>query len=190
MLLYNLLKIKNYQKEIINHKGVWDIECPSCHSKRSFHRHGTYKRYFITIEDQSLVYDILDILRLKCSSCNATHAILPGDIIPYDIYSYTFKILIISTVINDETPVLAVTDKFSLSFQAIYSFLKNFISYLDRIIVLYRELFLWKKTNNPSSKDILNIMIKETSFILKAFFEKNKTLLFLTRNHFKITYIS
>lgn len=190
MLLYNSLKIKDYKKEIINYKGIWEVECPTCHAKRAFHRHGTYKRHFITIIEQCLVEDIIDILRLKCCSCGATHAILPSDIIPYDIYSYTFKILIISKVILDETPVLTIADEFTLSFQIIYYFFKNFILYLEHIIVLLRELFLWKKPNNPSLKDVLNIMIRKASLIPKAFFGKNNKILFLTRSHFKITYIS
>ena len=47
--------------------------CPACEGEE-FGRHGSYEKYYYTEE--------LPILRLRCKSCNKTHAILPSFSLP------------------------------------------------------------------------------------------------------------
>lgn len=65
--------------------------CKNCGYEGLQHRHGYYYRTVITF----FSYHRIPILRLKCPSCNKTHAILPSFIIPYFQYSFNF---IITTV--------------------------------------------------------------------------------------------
>ena len=42
---------------------------------------------FEDMSDELFTDTILDIFRVKCTSCNTTHAILPGDVVPFRRYS-------------------------------------------------------------------------------------------------------
>jgi hypothetical protein len=54
-------------------------------------RHAYYERNVITIINEVMIYTLLKILRVKCTSCGSTHAILPGDIIPLLIHFLFLK---------------------------------------------------------------------------------------------------
>jgi hypothetical protein len=77
-----------------------EFGCPKCHAK-GLKRHGTYDRWALTLETDgfgklTLKARPLTVSRGKCDSCKATHAILPGDIIPYKQYSLDTAVTILT----------------------------------------------------------------------------------------------
>lgn len=70
---------KNYDNDIKKIK-LRNIKC-TCGSRGNFHIHATYNRY---ISDGN-TENSLCVTRVKCESCNKTHALLPSFIIPYRI---------------------------------------------------------------------------------------------------------
>lgn len=69
--------IDEYYKEI-NTKESYEYRCPNCH-KKSCIKHSYYTR---TIKIGPIIMDIR-ILRIKCTECGKTHAIIPMFIVPY-----------------------------------------------------------------------------------------------------------
>jgi transposase-like protein len=72
---------------------VWDgaeLNCPKCKARRSMVAHGSYHRHYVSI-DQGVVSDtLIEILRLRCTSCKSTHALPPPTVIPYCVFSLSF----------------------------------------------------------------------------------------------------
>ena len=79
---------RNNYHEILKFYGDWSYQCPVCGAKHHLVRHGSYERYLIFPgDDTALEYTCMTVLRLKCTSCSATHAVLPMDIIPFHQFS-------------------------------------------------------------------------------------------------------
>lgn len=71
---------QEFYDQCINSLQFHQLECPCCHHKDCMTVHGYYTR-MIRISDD-LVLE-LRVLRLKCSECNTTHAVLLSSIVPY-----------------------------------------------------------------------------------------------------------
>lgn len=108
MVSYKSIKYKSYRQEDYD-KEIKEIEddeykhirC-TCGSLGHFHRHGAYWR-FLTSEVEDIIKNndekkennaddknetnLIKITRIRCESCNKTHALLPTVIIPYRILS-------------------------------------------------------------------------------------------------------
>lgn len=69
-----------------------EVECNTCHHKHC-HKHDYYERnYLIIPNDLECEDNKVRILRVKCTECHHTHAILPEEIVPYQQYSLIFII--------------------------------------------------------------------------------------------------
>jgi len=124
------------------------------------HRHGYYSRNVIT------KYSInrINILRVKCPSCNKTHAILPSFLIPYYQYSFEFifECLYLSFVIKDSYSKIAyhfnsLNSGLSFNISSIYSFkkrMKENLSFVNSFFVNF-DLFYYDM-DKPSEASILN----------------------------------
>ena len=79
---------KEYQERMEKLNLVFsEFGCPnpSCKANGQMRIFGFYNRYVVSF--CSISFDVVtvkgEILRLRCKSCNSTHAVLPEDIIPY-----------------------------------------------------------------------------------------------------------
>lgn len=70
--------------------------CPCCHTHGTCRAHAHYSRYLIGLADGKPVCRRVSILRVFCTSCRHTHAILPDFIVPFRQFSLPFilKVLI------------------------------------------------------------------------------------------------
>lgn len=98
----NTYSQQNYDDDI-NNIDFSKIKC-TCGAVGHFHYHASYQRYLIIDNTNEI---IITIKRIKCESCNTTHALLPSIIIPYRILSNPVIIRIIESYRN-------VTDSLSL----------------------------------------------------------------------------
>jgi len=69
---------------------ILKIRCPKCKAKGAMVFHGWYLRHFIYRSEGKTCDSIITVIRLKCTSCNTTHAVLPLAAIPYLSYSICF----------------------------------------------------------------------------------------------------
>lgn len=92
-------KIKSFSQKIytrmIDGLAFHKLSC-TCHQKSTFIKHGYYLRSIKTPDG----FLPISILRVKCNSCNKTHAILPSWIIPYSRILYDDQVSIIHAYLN------------------------------------------------------------------------------------------
>ena len=99
MILHFQIDLKGYMENISNNYIDFDYICPKCGAKHTWRRHGFYERHILYLEDHYLHDHSLKVLRLQCTSCNSTHAILPNNTIPYSIYCLSAFLQITSEVL-------------------------------------------------------------------------------------------
>lgn len=85
--LRKILKVfnQNIYNNIVHSLNHDELTCPSCNVPNCFHHHGSYPRS-IFIDDEKTA---INIFRLKCTACGATHALLISNMIPYANHLYT-----------------------------------------------------------------------------------------------------
>lgn len=171
-----------YNKKILENYSVFDYICPKCGAKHSFIRHGTYERnVFFVDSSKNLTEEKIDILRLKCTSCNSTHAILPNDIIPYCIYSFSFILNVLIEYYSTNHKILNLCSNFHISFQIIYTFISKFTVFLDSCVAVLRSLG-YSITSTYSVDTIvsaINIFQLSENFLYQYFFNSQWMVLML-----------
>ena len=183
MIINFKINFNNYKEKVLDNYMFFDCVCPSCGSKHSFSRHGTYERNISTCVNNRILNEKVKILRLKCSSCNRTHAILPNDIIPFCIYSYSCIMHILSEHFINKKSVLSISKFYCISFQLIYFFISRLITFLKDCIYVLRTLCLLNDIFNPSIYEIL-FVLKDNSLVdyfPKIFFNTTKWIFLMKK---------
>jgi hypothetical protein len=167
MILNFAVNFNDYNEKILNFYGIWDFRCPCCNAFRSFSRHALYSRHICILMDNQIIEKKLNILRLKCKSCDTTHAVLPSDVIPYMFYSLSCVLMYLSEYFIENQSVLCIFEKFKISYQLIYQFIKRFINHFKPCINFLRIFLSLEIDFDSSHKSILSFI--NTNFILSDF---------------------
>lgn len=131
--------IKSYDKDSYRREHFISTPCPACPAVGRYKMHGSYTRYVIYIEEEETVCERLAIKRIKCASCGTTHAVMPGDIVPYLALSLFVVAFILMSYYVSRSPVLKVAEKLGFSFQYIYSVIYAFHIHKNRISQHFKE---------------------------------------------------
>jgi transposase-like protein len=180
MIIDYKVNYNNYSENILNNNKFFNYECPKCGNKHSWNRHGSYNRNLTIVENNSFIDTIIIILRLKCTSCNSTHAILPSNVIPYHIYSFSSTIKILLEHYEENLSVLSIAKKYNISFQLIYFILNIYISFINEYIYTLRILNVIKGTFIPTAKKLLSLITNQTNYYLD-YSKMNKWPFFMTK---------
>lgn len=164
MIIDNQLKNKKYF-EIIESLNLSKYNCPKCGAKASMIRHAYYERNVISILNAVMIYTLLKILRVKCTSCGSTHAILPGDIIPYKQFDYSSFIIILENYFCDLQSGYELSTKFNVSFQTIYAFINTFLIFKDSTFITLRIMEIIEKLFSKKSSKLIKCLKDEIGFI-------------------------
>jgi ribosomal protein S27AE len=164
MIIDNQLKNKKYF-EIIGSSNLSKYDCPKCGAKASMTRHAYYERNVISIINAVMIYTILKILRVKCTSCGSTHAILPSDIIPYKQFDYLSFMTILENYFSDAQSGYELSTKFNVSFQTIYSFINTFLIFKDSTFITLRIMEIIEKLFSKKSSKLIGCLKDEIGFI-------------------------
>lgn len=65
--------------------------CPRCGCRGNYSPHGRYRRHLVSVGAARSV----EVRRVRCMSCGATHAIIPEDVVPYRAYSESFVLAVL-----------------------------------------------------------------------------------------------
>lgn len=185
MIIDFSVNCNNYRDKIFNSYSIFDYTCPKCGSKHSLSRHGSYERNICFMKDYHNIYEEkMSIIRLKCSSCSSTHAILPNDIIPYCIYSFSTIINILTRRYIKNEKILAIGEDLSISFQLIYNFISRFIKFLDSCLIVLKNLGLYNISTTPSkvAAAIAQYQNNNNNFLYQYFFN-SKWMFLMTKFH-------
>ncbi len=153
-----------YKQEIEN-LNYYQYRC-KC-GQNNFVKHGYYKRCI----KSPLGKVILTILRIKCKSCNCTHAVLPSSIVPYSQITLSDQIEIISEY--EDNDVKTVMEKNPEIDQSNVNYvIKKYINHWKERL---RSIFIYISENiniNYLIKTVFNsfktafMQIKQTHFFL------------------------
>lgn len=133
--------IKSYKTKIIDNDTIFVYICPKCGAKNRFIRHAYYDRSVCFLDGNlNVCEEKLTILRLLCKSCSSTHAVLPGDIIPYGVYDKTYILNVLSAYFVYNQSILMLSQKYSISYQTLYNFIRKFRSFLNSIYIVLKTL--------------------------------------------------
>lgn len=177
---------KDYH-EILNFYGVWDHKCPNpeCHAgMHPLHRHGKYERGLILWDGENcrLKEVRMKILRLKCSSCGTTHALLTMDIIPFFAYSIQAFLALIAMCMEPQGSVLRIEEKTGVSYQLLYRFLLIFHEFRQQLSLFLRLETLWDSPAQPLDRQLVVLLkAQPPPWPGSRFFASFHTPLFLHR---------
>jgi len=175
MLTYDVTDFKSFSQKFydkcINSIDFFNQSC-SCGHRGCLSRHGYYKRSFIT----SYGTVVINILRVKCSVCNKTHAVLLSSMVPFSRILLLDQLNIIighdkevmeNNVDIDESACSRIRKRFNLFFLEFLNSERVLIWNLKQIIhlsltKLKRQFMQVKTTLRSSSGRIIllqNILI-------------------------------
>lgn len=129
---------EDYDK-ILNFYGTWDCSCPVCKTKYSMHRHGKYYRNLIMWENGHFLETGGNILRLRCSVCHSTHAILTMDMIPFFSYSLPALLFLVDLCSHPDNSVLKTKQQTGVSYQMLYRMISLLQEYHERLTILFQK---------------------------------------------------
>ena len=93
---------QSYYYSVVERLQLHQIKC-SCGRSACLHPHAYYYR---SVRTPSGCFR-LRVLRLKCSECGRTHAVLPSSVVPYDQFSLESQLLVVCAFENGSNPTEA-----------------------------------------------------------------------------------
>lgn len=212
MVIHSNIKIKDYQTAVLCNehgfhggeasRGMFRCPDPACRCD-IFYRHGTYKRYIVSIIDdetehaskkldlltlsESLLTQQMTILRICCTGCGQTHAILPCDIVPFHAVSLMLQLMILITICknnNDPQSRKSILHQTSeLSWPFLHALLLAYQSYRSRMCHVLRVKGLYAKETDLSDQALLDYYLSHELPARYLFLHVFSTQLFLTRRN-------
>ena len=179
---------KDYDKEVLKNTAQWKCyKCPNpdCGAEGCFARHASYGRNLVVWEEAWFQDHYMQILRLRCTSCMTTHAILPRDAIPFWQFSVQAVLALLSMFLDDGgSHVTKTADETLVPYQVLYRFLSVFQKYMDRLSLLLRQMAYWTEKRGPSVCETAVLCLSgDPPFPQLGFFLANRQPLFLNRRN-------
>jgi len=111
---------------IYDNLNIHLLICPNCGTKFNCTYFSSYSRNLITFERGSNTCFSIDIIRVKCNSCNHTHAIIPDNLIPFGSYSISFILTVLRAYFLGSKTISDLCDFFQISISTLYDWIKLF----------------------------------------------------------------
>ena len=181
-MVFDFSKIcKTYDAKTYKRSGFAATRCPNCPAVGRFSLHGSYHRHVLYFTKQELAYKFIEIKRIKCLSCETTHAVMPGDIIPYKLLSLLVVLFILTMIYIKKATVLKVAAIWGFSYQFIYSILYAFQKHAQRIYQYFRETSHGIIQPNFDGTGILSLIQKPYTRFQSGYIEFNKRPCFMCK---------
>lgn len=101
--------------------------CPFCGAVGRCSGIASYPRMMITAVSGIRKEVMLQIPRVRCDSCQHTHALLPDILIPHGSYSLRFILLILNAYIERTEPVAKFCEHWAISISTLYGWIHLFV---------------------------------------------------------------
>lgn len=160
--------------------------CPKCNTNKHFEWHCSYSRNICTIINSEIVRTKVEILRLRCSGCTDTHAILPDDVIPYSYYGKSFVMHCLKMYYLENKSVADIVSITNTYEKLIYKFLKQYSDeFLSLIFFLktYLSIYLEPDTSPNNVLEIINKIKNFKQFLKDYFSSTNRVFLMRKRQN-------
>ena len=141
------------------------ITCSKCNRDNCFKVHAYYNRY-IKVGPIKIK---IKIVRIICSHCGITHAVLPYSIIPYTQRTLDDTIIIYNLISSNTSFNYALIDKYpSISLSDIFILKRSFHLWNDVMASISINAYDWKLAE--SSFELMNRNLSQMRFRLSDFF--------------------
>lgn len=117
--------------------------CPFCSSKGNCHIHAYYKRRIGTFREGSVAWETVTVMRVRCSGCGHTHAVLPDVIIPYARYGILFVLKVLSSHFSRQFSIEKICERFSICRNTFFKWLSLWHK--------HKDLYLGRLTSSETS---------------------------------------
>jgi hypothetical protein len=181
-MVFDFSKIcKTYEAKTYKKSDFSATRCPKCPSIGRFKLYGSYHRHVLYFNGQELMYEYIEIKRIMCLSCKTTHAVMPGDIIPYMLLSLFIVLFILNQFYAEKTPVLKIAAQWDFSFQFIYWSLAVYQIHATRIYQHFREISRGAIPLNLDDAGIISLIKKPYADFQSGYIEFNKRPCFMCK---------
>ena len=165
------INCNTYDKKVIKNNLIFTYICPKCGAKHSFIRHGYYQRNSCFFNNNFEICEKkLTILRLLCKGCLSTHAVLPGNVIPYGIYDNSSILHFLTQHFVYKRSVLSISKKYGISYQLIYEFIAKFTKFLYSLYFVLKVLVGFESEASDVSGMLQEINKFPSDFFSQYFF--------------------
>lgn len=132
-LFCKLICIKKTSIQLFNEYMLsysWENEvCPWCGSKGNCVFHGSYMRSMADFVHGKAAYGEVCVLRVRCTSCGHTHAILPDVVIPYSTYGLFFILRALAEYFLHLHTVQDICARFGITVSILYRWKGIFLAH-------------------------------------------------------------
>jgi len=152
----------------IEESNLFRTACLKCGAIGKFSGYGSYDRGHVSYSDGVILDSRVSSRRVKCLSCNTTHALLPDTLVPYSPYTLRFKLLVLIAYFNRDTSVVSICEHFGIAVSTLYEWKKIMIAHKDFMlgVLISRKI--------PALEFLHNILGSiDTSGALRSFFNKH-----------------
>jgi hypothetical protein len=165
MIILNSKECKNNFKEMLikyqKSLNYGYLECPHCDSSHLI-RWGFYHRNIYYIDSNKILFEVLNIQRVKCKQCGHTHALLPEGIIPFRQFSLN---VILNCVYETD-----LSYNYNFSYDTIYKWKYQFNKFVPYLKTMFYN----------QSQYLFNYLINNIFSVYKKFYDINKKILMMT----------
>ena len=139
-MIYDFSKtFKTYDANSYKKEDFAAARCPKCPAIGRFSLHGSYYRHAAYFVEFELVHNHIEIKRVKCLSCKSTHAVMPGDLVPYRLLSLFAVIFALDAFYTQKKAALLIGAAWNFPHQSIYSIVGAFKMHIAAICQHFRE---------------------------------------------------
>lgn len=139
MIILNTIKSNTSFKEILKiYKDLINLpylECPYCESTELI-SWGSYTRNINYIHNNTILYETINIKRVRCKNCGHTHALIPSFIVPYKVNALD---TILACISFDNSTLSLSFDTISLinkQFNKFLPYLKTMFNNIDKFQII------------------------------------------------------
>jgi len=153
--------------ESINDSDLYRTACPHCGTAGKYSEYGSYVRNHVSCVEYKIIEAHVRPSRVKCLSCNRTHALLPDTLTPYSPYTLCFKLLVLTAYYGRDTNVIDICDRFGIAVSTLYEWKKVMTTHKDFMlgVLISRKI--------PALEFLRNLLgAADISDILRIFFNK------------------
>jgi len=172
---------KTYDANSYKNSDFAVTRCPGCYAVGRFKLHGSYHRHAMYFGEHELICEFYEIKRIKCLSCKTTHAVMPGDIIPYKLLTLLVMIFILVLFYLEKNPVLKIAEEWKFSYQLIYSAIAVFLIYASRIYLYFKEVSHGIIRHGLNEAGIVALIKKPYTEFQSGYLELNKRPCFMCK---------
>jgi transposase-like protein len=152
------------------------LVCPICGAKHALSPFASYKRHFVTYNNNVAQDNIIIISRYICSSCKRTHALLPSVIVPYMSFSFKFTVYLIHDyLLHIYNSVEAMCEHYGIAISTFYRILKKFKEHKRIWLGLLEDKLI---SNLSFVQHIINSSFDELEYFIIQFFKQNGSSFF------------